>query len=54
MDVCDAHLVTQVRIARRSCARAGRGRDFTAIDSEAVAMRGHQLSKPPARGTGVN
>jgi glycosyltransferase involved in cell wall biosynthesis len=55
MDVCDAHLVTQVR-NREAIIRAGlvEGKDFTAIDSEAVAKRGHQLSQFLRRGTGVN
>jgi glycosyltransferase involved in cell wall biosynthesis len=55
MDVCDAHLVTQIR-NRAAILRAGliEGRDFTAIDSEAVAARGHKLAKFIRRGKGMN
>src|SRR5688500_6482867 len=55
MDLTDAHLVTQVR-NRDAITRAGlvEGKDFTAIDSEAVARRIHSLSKIIRGKSGVN
>src|ERR1700712_2395685 len=55
MEVVDAHLVTQVR-NRDAILRAGlvEGRDFTAIDSEAVAKRAHQFSQLLRGKSGVN
>src|SRR5688572_708112 len=55
MDVTDAHLVTQVR-NRAAIERAGlvEGKDFTAIDSEAVASKAHQVSRMLRGGSGVS
>ncbi len=55
MDVTDAHLVTQVR-NRAAIERAGlvEGKDFTAIDSEAVARRAHQVSSMLRGKSGVS
>src|SRR3954466_10320772 len=55
MDVADAHLVTQVR-NRDAITRAGlvEGKDFTAIDSEAVAARLHRVSSLLRGKSGVN
>ncbi len=55
MDLCDAHLVTQVR-NRDAIAATGlvEGKDFTAIDSEAVAKRAHQFSQLLRGKSGVN
>ncbi len=55
MKVTDAHLVTQVR-NRAAILRAGlvEGKDFTAIDSEAVAKRAHQISGLLRGKSGVN
>ena len=54
-EVSDAHLVTQVR-NRDAIVRAGltEGREFTAIDSEAVAKRAHQLATLLRGGSGVS
>src|SRR5688500_1245662 len=53
--VTDAHLVTQVR-NRAAIERAGlvEGKDFTAIDSEAVARKAQQVSRMLRGGSGVN
>jgi glycosyltransferase involved in cell wall biosynthesis len=55
MDLSNAHLVTQVR-NREAILRTGlrEGEDFTAIDSEAVAKRMHQLSSLIRGKSGVN
>ena len=55
MDLTDAHLVTQVR-NREALLRAGlmEGKDFTAIDSEAVAQKAHQLSRVLRGKSGVS
>ncbi len=55
MDLTDAHLVTQIR-NRDAIAATGlvEGQHFTAIDSEAVAKRAHQLSGLLRGKSGVN
>jgi glycosyltransferase involved in cell wall biosynthesis len=55
MEVTDAHLVTQIR-NRDAIVREGlvEGKDFTAIDSEAVASRAHQISGLLRGKSGVN
>jgi glycosyltransferase involved in cell wall biosynthesis len=56
MDVADAHLVTQVRNREgiRDVGKLVEGKDFTAIDSEAVASRTMRISRFLRRGSGVN
>src|SRR3954467_12478224 len=56
MDLCDAHLVTQIR-NRKGILEASdlvEGRDFTAIDSEAAARAMHNLSQLVRGKSGVN
>src|SRR5215213_3134517 len=55
MQVTNAHLVTQVR-NKAAIERAGlvEGRDFTAIDSEAISRRIHSIGKLIRGGSGVN
>jgi glycosyltransferase involved in cell wall biosynthesis len=56
MDVADAHLITQVR-NRQAILETGKlieGRDFTSIDSEAVARRMHKISDVVRGKSGVN
>src|SRR2546423_13275146 len=52
--VADCHLVTQVR-NRDAILRAGlvEGKDFTAIDSEAVQSKAYKLAQLLRRGKGI-
>jgi glycosyltransferase involved in cell wall biosynthesis len=57
MDVCDAHLVTQIRNRKGILESGGgliEGRDFTAIDSEAVARVLSRVSHFVRRGSATN